>query len=816
MTNDGTCVPRAASVDRVSRLPWTGSSSDVANELATLQAVAADARSGAAAAVVVGEPGSGKSRLVREAATAISIARRFEVVGYEPERNVPLAAAAPLLRLLGASGTALEQLLVEPEGRIEPVRIFESALRVFGSQEPTLLVIDDLQWLDELSLALCHYLVRGGAAEQQPLALLASSRPSEQADALLRSLSAVLGDERVTQLELGPLDENDSTALLLALAPNLDAEGLKRRRAKAAGSPFWLEALARSEDMAADAHRLLTSRLRGASPDAAALLSLLVVAGRPLSPEETTAVLRWSEPRARTSTTELVARGVAVRRGLLLHPAHDLIREAASAELPERKRRELHRLLGQHLEAVAEGDLQLLREALDHRLAAGLFATDLAERIVRSPQRTLLGTDGLTALARIFETSDGAGLLGLALARLALDLAAFEEADRLGHAAATRLGGTDRTDALLAAARGAFERHDGERTRTLVAAVRRAAANDPAGALEADALHAMTCLWIDGRQEEGQRLARETGRRAQEVIESAGGHGSLSPRARRACATALEAAVGAAMQADRAEELLGLVDEEEALSDALDVSIVFHRTYGLRHSGRYRDAATAARAAWVTANSRVLPHVALEAGVVLGQTLLDLGQLEEAEQVAFEVAPLGERLRMTSYRTPAVSRLQAELETLRGDWRQGLAHLAANVESTADPHYRIGEHEVIALLLARLGLPVGPRGGRPAAPARVGGFRARGLPAVQGAVEARLGLRAGESRTGRGRTGGTGRLARRTTGAPPVCRCTKRLRALRSDRGCRAGTGRRRSRGSSAEGGRTAGVASGGDLAEAR
>jgi DNA-binding CsgD family transcriptional regulator len=159
------------------------------------------------------------------------------------------------------------------------------------------------------------------------------------------------------------------------------------------------------------------------------------------------------------------------------------------------------------------------------------------------------------------------------------------------------------------------------------------------------------------------------------------------------------------MQADLAEELLRLVDEEEALSDALDVSIVFHRTYGLRHSGRYRDAATAARAAWVTANSRVLPHVALEAGVVLGQTLHDLGQLKEAEQVAFEVAPLGERLRMTSYRTPAVSRLQAELETLRGDWRQALAHLAANVESTADPHYRIGEHEVIALLLARLGLP---------------------------------------------------------------------------------------------------------------
>jgi DNA-binding NarL/FixJ family response regulator len=458
--------------------------------------------------------------------------------------------------------------------------------------------------------------------------------------------------------------------------------------------------------MAADEHRLLTSRLRGAGSDAAALLSLLVVAGRPLAPEEAAVVLRWREARADTAAAELITRGVAVRRGVFLHPSHDLIREAADADLPERSRRELHRRLAAHLEAVAEGDLRILREALDHRLAAGLQATHLAEQLVHSPQRTLLGTSGLAALASIFETSEPEnGLLGLAVARLALDLAAFEEADRLGHASAMRLSGADRVDALLAAMRGAFERHDGDRTRTLLAAVRAAATEDPAGTLEADALEAMTCLWIEGRQEEGQNLAQASARRTQQLIETSGGPANLSPRQRRACATALEAAVGAAMQADHTDELLRLVDEEELLSDALDVSIVFHRTYGLRHAGRFRDAATAARDAWRTANSRVLPHVALEAGVVLAQTLHDLGRLEEAEQVASEVAPLGDRLRMTSYRTPPASRLQAEIEVLRGDWRHALARLVANVEATADPHYRIGEHEVIALLLARLGRP---------------------------------------------------------------------------------------------------------------
>jgi DNA-binding CsgD family transcriptional regulator/type II secretory pathway predicted ATPase ExeA len=671
------------------------------SELRALAALVEDARRGPSVGVVLGDPGSGKTRLLREVTATFQVDRRFDVVGFEPERNVPLAAAATMLRSLGQTGTALRRLLTTDVGVLEPVQVFEAALRVFGSDEPTLIVIDDLQWLDELSLALCHYLVRGAASERQPLALLASSRPSREADSLMRSLAALLGNDRVTQLELGPLDDEAANELLLALAPGLDAAGLERRRLRAAGSPFWLEALARSEETAADEHRLLTSRLRGASADASALLSLLAVAGRPLSPEEATAVLRWSPSRADNATAELVGRGVVVHRGMLLHPAHDLIREAAGSELPQRRRRELHRQLAEHLEAVAQGDLRLLREALEHRLAGGLPANSLAEQLVRSPQRTLLGTDGLAALTSIFETSEaGTGPLGLGLARLA-----FEDAERLGQAAASRLSGGDRADALLAAARGAFERHDGERAQTLLKDARGVLESDPVGALEADALEAMTCLWIEGRQEDGQRLAQGLVPRTRRLIESSGGHATLSPRERRACATTLEAAVGAAMQADHADELLRLVDEEEALSDALDVSIVFHRTYGLRHSGRFREAADAAREAWRAATRRVLPHVALEAGVVLAQTLHDLGHLEEAEQVASEVRPLGERLRVTSYRTPAVSRLQAEIESLRGDWRHALDQLAANVETTADPHYRIGEHEVIALLLARLGGP---------------------------------------------------------------------------------------------------------------
>jgi predicted ATPase len=72
-----------------------------AAELAGLAEIAGAPLAGdVAAAVVVGEPGSGKSRLLAEAAARAEATTQFRVVGYEPEQQVPLAAAADLLRAL--------------------------------------------------------------------------------------------------------------------------------------------------------------------------------------------------------------------------------------------------------------------------------------------------------------------------------------------------------------------------------------------------------------------------------------------------------------------------------------------------------------------------------------------------------------------------------------------------------------------------------------------------------------------------------------------------------------------------------------------
>lgn len=155
-----------------------------AHELAVLAKVANAASVGVAAALVSGEPGSGKSRLLLEARSAAGLTH-IDVVGFEAERRVPLAAAAELLRALTDvpdHGSRLEGLLLHSDDAqaLEPVRIFEAAHRALRTVGPVLLAVDDLQWMDDLSFALCHYLIRAALGSDQQMAIFASTRTGDR------------------------------------------------------------------------------------------------------------------------------------------------------------------------------------------------------------------------------------------------------------------------------------------------------------------------------------------------------------------------------------------------------------------------------------------------------------------------------------------------------------------------------------------------------------------------------------------------------------------------------------------------------------
>src|SRR5436305_1669479 len=129
--------------------------------------------------------------------------------------------------------------------------------------------------------------------------------------ALAAAVHGAAADDAAAVVALGALDAHGSLARVSAIAPQPDSSGARQIADRSGGSPFWIEALLKTEGGEVDAARLVTARLHGVSSEAAALLALLAVAARPLSVPDIAALEEWPPERAEHAVAELVARGVA-------------------------------------------------------------------------------------------------------------------------------------------------------------------------------------------------------------------------------------------------------------------------------------------------------------------------------------------------------------------------------------------------------------------------------------------------------------------------------------------------------------------------
>jgi DNA-binding NarL/FixJ family response regulator len=672
------------------------------------QAVGAD--SATAVVLIVGDPGSGKSRLLAEASSRIDVAHRLRIAGFEAEQQVPLAAASPLLRELASGpgeGERLDVLLFQTgEGgasALEPVRVFEATHRALREQQPALLVIDDLQWVDGLSLALVHYLARAAEDAGQQLTVIAASRPSANASSFATALAGT------TRIELDGLGREEGVALARAIAPELTTAEAAELWHKARGFPFWLEALARSADAEADAGRLLTQRLTGASADATELFSVLVVATRPLRLADAAEIEDWPLERVERAAMELVTHGVAIESAGILRPAHDLIRAAAMNDLPVESLRRIHRRLAELLEADAGSDLRILRQALEHRRAANLPTVGLARAVARSPHRRLMGRDGLLQLTEITDEADPeeAAELQEAVAELAAETAehvlALQRFKIVAEQAPEPFG---RAQAFLRASQAAMSLGSADEARALLDSARLEDAGPSAFRVELDALEALLLLWLEHDLDAGGRAARRALRGGRALLREAGSAGRLTPDARRAYLAAIAAEHRAAMmREDDLAILLRLADETASaargFSDDAYLDALTRKGRTLLWLGRAREAETALREAWDEARRRVLPPATLRAGRVLAGCLFERGLLNEAQAVAAEVVELAER---TETRTGA-NLPQATLGAValaRDEWRAAVQAMEASIAALSDPHERVAPRHVLATWRSRV------------------------------------------------------------------------------------------------------------------
>lgn len=358
--------------------------------------------------VVEGEAGVGKSRLVDELAARVAREGGHVIAAraHPAESGLALASIAALIRAgldlpgvatrlaaLPAVAVAEVDLLVPlpvPSPRVDPgsryrespaARLrFVDALSatlpaLVAGPVPGLIRVDDIQWADESTLEVLHYLAL--RLEGRPVLLVVSWRPEDLEGARDEFADRFRELPGATVERLDRLAVDDVRAL--AGVAGLGTDAADKLASESEGLPLYvveaLAAVAQGGPPPRGMRALLRERLVRVSETAGQLLAAASVVGRSFDVATIRAVAGRSEDETLDGLDELV------RRGLLRELtgadgwdfSHGRLREAAYEATSLGRRRLLHRRMADALRSRPgrEADLERLFLIAHHERAAG-------------------------------------------------------------------------------------------------------------------------------------------------------------------------------------------------------------------------------------------------------------------------------------------------------------------------------------------------------------------------------------------------------------------------------------------------------------
>ena len=293
-------------------------------------------------AELVGEPGIGKTRLLRELADRAEARGHLVLAGSasELEQDLPFSVFVDALDeyLEGLEPVRLGDL--DDDVRTELAHVFPSLstlasgkraaiqheryrshravrelLERLAVRQPLVLELDDFHWADSASTELLGALLRRPPGA--PVLIALAARPRQLPDRLSTALERALREGTLARMEVGALSAAEARELL---GEDVDERAAAALYEESGGNPFYLEQLGRSRGRAADeAPELslgtgvpsavvaaLREELALLSPPARLVMEGAAVAGDPFEPELAAAAAATSEDGAMEAVDELL------------------------------------------------------------------------------------------------------------------------------------------------------------------------------------------------------------------------------------------------------------------------------------------------------------------------------------------------------------------------------------------------------------------------------------------------------------------------------------------------------------------------------